>query len=210
MGQDRQTNGRRYTWADYQCWPDDRRWEIIGGEPFAMSPSPNTRHQHICGELFAALLQYFRGKRCRPFISPMDVKLSEADIVQPDILVVCNPQQIKPTHIEGAPSLVIEILSPSSLAHDRVRKINLYAHFGVKELWIVNPFPAVLELFVLDGTSYRRQAAYERDQTITSTVFPDLRVPLFTVFDFPLEPGEKPPTVREGPAHYRLASDPEP
>src|SRR5262245_54809384 len=133
---------RRYTWRDYQLWQDDQRWEIIGGNAFAMSPSPATRHQRISIALSSALFSHFRGKRCQPFEAPMDVKLSDEDIVQPDILVVCDPNQVKTTHIEGAPALVVEILSPSSLAHDRVRKMNLYARFGVPELWIVTPYPS--------------------------------------------------------------------
>src|SRR5690348_5789663 len=91
----------RFTWADYRSWPDDERWEIIDGEAYAMSPSPTSRHQHICLQLSTQMNLCFRSKKCRVFPSPMDVKLSDTNVVQPDVLVVCNPQQIKPTHIEG-------------------------------------------------------------------------------------------------------------
>src|ERR1051325_5858017 len=92
---------RRYTWADYRTWDDDKRWEIIGGEVFLMA-SPTSRHQHVTGELFRQMANHFKDKPCKVFISPMDVVLSEADVVQPDLLVVCTPTQIKRTHIEGS------------------------------------------------------------------------------------------------------------
>jgi len=200
---------QRFTWADYQSWPDDERWEIIGGQPFAMSPSPTTRHQHISGQLSLSLTLHFRGKKCRPFAAPMDVKLSDEDVVQPDLLVVCNPSQIRRTHIEGAPRLVVEILSPDSILHDRMRKTALYARAGVRELWLVTPFPSLIEVFQLKRGAYRLEAAYPKEQELVSPTFPDLKIKLADVFDFPLEPGEE-PKVRERPAVYRHANDPEP
>ena len=197
----------RFTWADYQSWAEDERWEVIGGEAFAMSPGPTSRHQHVCLKIGAELDRYFRGKSCRPFISPMDVKLSDEDIVQPDVLVVCDPRQIKPTHIEGAPALVVEVLSASSVSHDRVRKTRLYARFGVREFWIVTPYPSVVEVLLLDGGSYRLVHSYSREEELGSAAFPDLSIPLTEIFNFPLEPGEEPPQVRERPAVYRSVAD---
>lgn len=192
---------RRYNWRDYRSWPNDQRWEIIGGEAFAMSPSPGSRHQRILLELAHQIKTQLKGKRCEPFIAPMDVHLSDEDIVQPDILVACDPQQVKPTHIEGAPALVVEIVSPSSQAHDRVRKMNLYARFGVKELWIVTPYPPMIEIFALDGATYRRQAAFMKEDQLRSPSFADLRIALEPVFDFPPEPGDQPQiAVGEPPA----------
>jgi Uma2 family endonuclease len=130
------------------------------------------------------------------------VKLSETDVVQPDILVVCDLGQIRTTHIEGAPALVIEILSPDSTRHDRARKPILYAKAGVKEFWIVTPWPSLAEVFVLDGESYRMQAAFGKDDELRSVVFPDLRIDLRDVFDFPLEREEQPRVVKESPAAY--------
>jgi Uma2 family endonuclease len=205
MGQPQRKIESRYTWRDYQSWSDGQRWELIGGEAFAMSPAPNTRHQRISGELTFAFVGHFRGKKCQPFAAATDVKLSEQDVVQPDLLVVCDPNQIKPTHIEGAPTLVVEILSHASVAHDRIRKMELYARFGVKEAWIVTPHPPVVEIFVLDGTAYRRAAAYGKDDELVSPTFPDLRIPLEPVFDFPPEPGDAKPMVAEDPALYQKA-----
>jgi Uma2 family endonuclease len=136
----------RYSWADYQTWDDDRRWEIIGGEAYLMSPSPMARHQLVSGELQRQMMNYLKGKRCRLLNAPMDVVLSEENVVQPDLLVVCEPEKITRTHIAGAPTLVVEILSDSSAARDRLLKLGLYARYGVAEYWIVTPWPSLVEV----------------------------------------------------------------
>ena len=122
---------RVYTLDDYQTWPDDRRWEIIRGAAHAMSPSPTARHQIVQTKLARRLDEFFDVAPCRVIVSPMDVKLSETDVVQPDVLVVCKPKQIKRTHIEGGPTLVVEILSESSALHDRTTKMQVYARYGI-------------------------------------------------------------------------------
>lgn len=99
-----------FTWDDYRRWDDDERWEIVNGEAFAMTPAPTPRHQMVVGELFKALSSFLRGKIFRPLPSPIDVRLSDLDVLQPDIVVVCGPEQIRPTHIQGAPRLVVEVL----------------------------------------------------------------------------------------------------
>ena len=98
------------------------------------------------------------------FVAPTDVKLSEEDIVQPDLIVVCDANRIKPTHIEGPPTLVIEVLSPSTQAYDRVRKLRLFAASGVQEVWLVTPHPSLVEVLTLDGASYRIAGGYTRDE----------------------------------------------
>ena len=182
---------KRYTWDDYRTWPDDERWEIIDGEAYAMSPSPAARHQMVQTRLVSALDIFFRGKPCRAISAPMDVKLSDVDIVQPDVLVVCQPEQIKATHIEGAPALVIEILSESSERHDRGIKMRLYAAHGVPEVWLVKPYPSMVEVYRLDGESYRLAATYIPPAILSSPSFPKLKLKLKDVFDFPLKLEEK-------------------
>ncbi len=196
-----------YTWSDYQKWPDDERWEIIGGEAYMMSPAPTTRHQSILGALAREFLNYFHNKRCKPFFSPVDVKLSEEDIVQPDIVVVCDDRQIRETHIEGAPALVIEIVSPSSAMQDRMRKMRLYAETGVKEYWIVTPHPSMVEIFLLDGKNYRMHKAFGRDDILTAGTIKNLKINLKEVFNFPLTAEEKKIyEVKESPAKYKVPS----
>jgi Uma2 family endonuclease len=194
-----------YTWTDYQNWPDEERWEIIDGEAYMMSPAPTTRHQAISRELFGSLFAFFKGHKCKLFSSPIDVKLSEEDIVQPDIVVVCDDRQIKETHIDGAPALAVEIVSPSSAVHDRMRKMRLYAEAGVKEYWIVTPHPSMVEIFLLDGKTYRMHATFGRGDVLVGGMFNGLKINLKEVFSFPLTADEKKIyKVKESPARYRV------
>jgi Uma2 family endonuclease len=191
---------KRYTWDDYRTWPDDQRWEVVGGEAYAMSPSPTARHQIVQTRLARRLDEFFDGKPCRAIVSPMDVKLSETDVVQPDILVVCRSRQIKRTHIEGAPALVVEILSESSALHDRTTKMRVYARHGIAEVWLVTPYPSLIEVYRLDGEGYRLAGTYTRADMLKSPGFRKLSLRTDDIFDFPLEPGEKAAMkVREKP-----------
>jgi len=184
--------------------PDDERWEIIGGEIFDMSPAPTTRHQSIAGELYLQLGLYLRGKSCKPFIAPTDLKLSDEDVVQPDLMVVCDQDQITESHVEGAPALVVEILSPSTQRHDRKRKMVLYARAGVKEVWLVSPLPPGIEVFLLDGATYRFMGMYQLADEFKSPGFDELELDLEAVFDFPLEPTPEVYVVKEDGAGYRV------
>lgn len=181
----------RYTWTEYQTWPDDERWEIIGGQPHAMAPAPTVRHQVMLSNLMGLFHQHFHGKKCRAMVAPVDVRLSEEDVVQPDLLVVCDPRRVRRTHIDGAPSLVLEVISPGSTAHDRVRKLRLYAAKGIEEYWLVTPtLTPVIEILALDGAGYRVHGVFTRGQEAVGRLFPDLRIPLDALVDDALPPDE--------------------
>jgi len=187
----------RYTWNDYRSWNGDERHEIVDGEIHAMSPAPSTRHQKIASRLTRWLEEHFEGKPCDIYPAPVDVRLSDFDVVQPDLVVVCDEERIKPTHIDGPPTLVIEILSPATATYDRTRKLDLYARSGVKEVWLVTPYPSCVEIFLLDGSTYRFIQACDKEDELKSPTFPDLEVDLPHLFDFPLEPGEEIQRVKE-------------
>jgi Uma2 family endonuclease len=190
---------RRHTWDDYLKLPGEGRWEIIGGALFDMSPAPSVAHQRVSVALLRALLPRFAKGPCQLFHAPTDVKLSDDCVVQPDIFVVCDKAKVGETHIEGAPDLVIEILSPSTYMHDRIRKLHRYARAGVKELWIADPAGTV-EVYWLDGRTYRLVSALTAEETLKSTLFPDLSVDLRDVFG---GPGEQ-KVVREPRPRYRF------
>ena len=193
---------QRFTWGDYRSWGDGERWELIGGEAFCMSPAPSSRHQAIVGELFGELRSFFRGRSCQPFVSPIDVKLSAEDVVQPDVVVVCDPAQILQTHVEGPPTLVVEVLSPSTHRHDRVRKLRLYARHGIREYWLVQPHPALVEVLHLDAGEYRVAGAYTDRETLHSPAFPELALDLAEVFTLPIPPEEWIDEIRESAPPY--------
>jgi len=149
----------RYSLADCLTWDGNELIEIIDGEVFMMA-TPSRIHQKISGELFRQLANYLEGKKCEVYSAPFCVRLFEQDgdrpedvdtVVEPDISVVCDRSRLDQYGCKGAPDLIIEILSPSSLRHDRLVKLNLYKRSGVREYWIVNPDEQSVQVFLLDG-----------------------------------------------------------
>ena len=172
---------RRYTWQEARALDDEQRWELIDGQPYAIG-SPLTAHQLVSVRLTGALLAVFSGRPCQLLVAPMDVKLSEHDLVQPDLLVVCDAAQLQRSHVEGPPRLIIEILSESTQRHDRVRKLNLYARSGVGEYWLVTPHPALVEVLHNDGAGFRVAGTYTERDRLQSVVFPQLSLDLEAIF----------------------------
>jgi Uma2 family endonuclease len=184
-----------WTWSDCQTWPEGECWELIGGEAFAMSPAPSTSHQGVALRFAARLERALAGKSCTPFVAPTDVKLSETDVVQPDILVVCDPRKITPACIDGAPDLVVEVLSPATATRDLREKKALYAKYGVKEYLIVDPLEHYAMRFVLEGSAYDAGAAFGGDEMLLLATFEGIEIPLWEVFALPV-PGSVPVAER--------------
>lgn len=174
---------KKLSWQDYQSFPDDGRCELVDGMPFAMVPAPSIQHQRLIRNLTCQLASFLgKSGKCELFVSPCDVKLSEIDIVQPDLFVVCDKKKIKPTHVEGAPDLVVEVISPKSISFDRLKKMLLYAKFGVGEYWIVNPEPSMVEVFALSGDSFKVHGVFDGTSTLRSAKFRNLKLDLKSVF----------------------------
>ena len=200
---------RRYTYDDYLTWPDEPRKEIINGVSYALA-SPTVRHQELSMRLSVVMGPFFKGKPCRLFVAPLDVVLSEDTVVQPDLLVVCDPKKITGACIRGTPDLVIEILSPSSASYDRLLKFKRYADAGVKEYWLVSPELAMIEIFTLDGGSFRLDDGFMQQERLRSALFSELAFAMADVFE-PPEAGipvsrEMPESVRELLEAYRVRS----
>lgn len=181
-----------FSYADYLNWPDDERWELIDGIPYAMSPAPSTGHQRTVGRLFRNFANMLDGKPCEAFIAPFDVRLpasknagdDEVDtVVQPDILVVCDKSKLDARGLNGAPDLVIEIISPSTASHDITTKFMLYQRHGVKEYWIVHPNDQTVMVFKLgeDG-QYGRADMYAAEHVVEVPLLGELEIDLKAVF----------------------------
>ena len=183
--------GGRYTYADYLKWTDGERWELIDSIAYNMTPAPSRRHQEILGELYRQLSNYLVGKDCKVYPAPFDVRLpQEAEneegtttVVQPDIVVVCDPVKLDNRGCKGAPDLVVEILSPETAKKDLTTKLTLYERVGVKEYWIVHPTDKTVMIFELsqDGKYGRPQTYGEGDQIPVRTLI-DLTIDLVSVF----------------------------
>lgn len=165
----------RFTYEDYCQWQGDERWELIDGEAFLMSPAPRLRHQRILGELHRQMANFLLGKSCQVFVAPVDVRLpkwpGEPDakvdtVVQPDLVVVCDPGKLDDAGVRGAPDLVIEILSPATASRDQVSKRDLYLRHGVREYWLVDPAGPSFRIFQNQGGSFVLQ------ETLVSAVLP--------------------------------------
>ncbi len=141
---------RHYTYADYLNFPDDERWEIIDGVAYSMAPAPSSAHQDVSGELHAQVRTQLRGKPCKVFAAPFDVRFEDSEktdkVVQPDLLVVCDRNKITPRGLIGAPDWIVEILSSSTAGKDQILKRGLYEKHGVREYWLVHPVDRVVTI----------------------------------------------------------------
>ena len=158
---------KRYTYADYVTWPEDVRYELIDGVPYMMSPAPGRAHQRLLVELCRQLATFLKGKTCEVYSAPFDVRLNidtgDDAVVQPDITVVCDRSKLDDKGCNGAPDMVVEILSKSSLSRDRVLKFNRYLKAGVREYWIVDPDSKTATVNILDNGRYYSTAYDETD-----------------------------------------------
>lgn len=182
---------RRFTYADYQHWPADERWELIDGEAYAMAPAPTISHQTLVGQLFRQIDEALDGAPCRAFIAPLDVLLPAADeaeertttIVQPDILVVCDPEKITERNVRGAPDWIIEVLSPATARHDHLTKRALYQRAGVREYWLVHPVDRVITVYTLKDGQYRSPEIADLAGERSPTIFPEIVIRWQTILD---------------------------
>ncbi|MCA9137714.1 MAG: Uma2 family endonuclease [Planctomycetales bacterium] len=176
------TEIRKLTYSDYVCFPDNgKRHEIIGGDHY-MNPVPCTYHQYVSRRLQFQLYSKIELAELGCVIyAPVDVQLTESDIVQPDIVVVLkNNRIITPTKVKGAPEHLIEILSPSTETNDKSLKRNLYERTGVGEYWIVDPFEQTITQLVLENGCYVQK---EREgNRVAVTYLPDVDVDLDQVW----------------------------
>lgn len=182
---------KKYIYEEYLNWPEDERWELIDGVPY-MQAAPSWQHQAITFELGRQFGNYLIGKDCKAFTAPFDLIIPEYDIeaeksknvVQPDILVVCNKSELKGTGYFGVPDLIIEVCSPSTIRNDKVLKFNKYESAGVKEYWIVEPEGKFVSIFTLqDDNRYGRPEIYTEADKVKVTIFEELIIDLALVFD---------------------------
>ena len=193
----------KYSYADYLTWDDGIRREIIDGVVYEMkfededqnavydmSPAPNRRHQEISGNLFLIISTYLKGKKCKVYSAPFDVRLSRltneneiTNVVQPDISVFCDHVKLDDKGAKGNPDWIIEILSKYSVKNDLGRKMVLYQSYGVKEYWVIDPKDEKVMVYILNESgNYSLPKEYSNDGILTSVIFSDLGISLQEVF----------------------------
>jgi Uma2 family endonuclease len=166
---------------------EDVRYELLDGEMIRLTSS-NEAHQRILLELAFALMSHVREHRLgQVYIAPFDVVLGppgEEEVAEPDILFVSKERDdiIRKDAVHGAPDLVVEILSPSTKERDKNYKRKMYAKYGVKEYWLIDPEAETIELLALARKSYERVALYKKTETLISQLLTELKVSLKEIF----------------------------
>jgi len=169
-----------HTYGDYISWSEETRYELVDGYAYAMAPAPSVLHQEVLGELYREVADALEESPCRVFIAPIDVRLpsqNEADddidtVVQPDLMVVCDPARIDERGIRGAPDWIVEVLSPSTAAHDQLVKREIYERHRVKEYWLVHPGDRVLMIYYLQANAYGKPEVMELEGESTVMTLP--------------------------------------
>jgi Uma2 family endonuclease len=174
----------RFTYNDYLLLPEDKRHEILDGDVYVVA-APNIRHQSVSLNLVVALYQHVTKKGLgRVLEAPCDVILSEENVVQPDILFVRKERIgiIGEINLQGAPDIVIEILSEGTRCKDLEVKKKIYAQFGVPEYWIVDPEADTAEVLVWSELGYVTAGVYGKQDRLSSPMLPNLNLLLSEVF----------------------------
>ncbi len=180
-----------YSYANYLRWEIDERLELIKGRIYKMA-APSTAHQGVSAVLFGELYLYLKGKSCKIFAAPFDVRLTYEStddakvttVVQPDICVVCDAAKLDTRGCIGAPEIVVEILSPGNNKKELNIKYRLYEEFGVKEYWVVHPAKKSVMIYALnqDG-KYESEGHYKNDDKLSSGLLPGFTLNLTEVFN---------------------------
>jgi Uma2 family endonuclease len=185
----RPSNSRlKLTYDDFVQFPDDgKRHELIDGEHY-VTPAPRPRHQVILGNLHLLIASWLETHPIgRVLLSPLDVVMSNTDIVEPDLLYLSNERAaatITELHVRGIPELLVEIASPSTRKRDDGIKRRLYEHVGVSEYWTVDPDVDRIRVYRRDGDSFGRpiELSREHGDVLMTPLLPGLEMPLARIF----------------------------
>ena len=184
----RDTVRRKLTYEDYLLFPEDgQQHEILDGEHYVM-PAPSFGHQGISGNLYFALTLFLRQHQLG-FVryAPLDVILSAHDVVEPDLLFISNERAgiIQAANVQGAPDLVIEILSDSTRRKDETLKRDLYERSGVREYWIVDPQASRVRIFRRSGVRFlaAQEVSAAGKDVLTTPLLPGFQLPVGEIFE---------------------------
>lgn len=185
-----QTREGRVTYEEFLelVEASDQRFELIDGIVYNLA-SPSYKHQYAIRGIMGAFYNWFKNKKCISLTSPFDVTLFKAEdnicVVQPDILIICDPDNMdKEGKYKGVPTLVVEVLSPSTRKKDMLKKLELYQQCGVKEYWMVDPKNMLINVYVLEQDEISDIRAFQQGahEYAESAYFSGLKVELAEVF----------------------------
>jgi Uma2 family endonuclease len=176
------------TRSDYEGMPEGPPYfQVIEGD-LVMSPSPKFLHQHIAGNLFAQIHPYLEQNPIGTVVmAPLDVFLSEINVYQPDLVFVCNDRAhlIADEGIEGAPDLVVEVLSTSTAKFDKGPKRKIYSRTGVREMWIIDPDARTIQVFDFARDIDLPVVTHSANAVFKTPLLPGLKIDARKVFKEP-------------------------
>ena len=182
---------KTYSYADYLTWKFDEFVELIRGKVMRPMAGASRRHQRYSVRMSSKIYNYVENSACEVFTAPFDVRLVKSGasgdqqirtVVQPDILVVCDPGKLDERGCVGAPDWIIEIVSPGNTAHDTKTKFDLYEENGVREYWIVYPGLKTITAYVLDNEAYKLTSEYIEPGLMPVTTLPGLALEWAEIF----------------------------
>lgn len=174
-----------WTYEEYAALTGDGEcYEVVQGV-LVMSPAPEVPHQKVVGAIYHYLCEKIEDRGLGEVLqAPLDVVLSEREVYQPDVLVILNEHasHIQRKGIVGAPDLVVEVVSPSSVLYDRVNKHMAYEQARIPEYWLVHENEQTIEVFVLENWKYRSPGIFQRTQVLPSRIIPQMVTPIARFF----------------------------
>ncbi|QUI24277.1 type II toxin-antitoxin system Phd/YefM family antitoxin [Vallitalea pronyensis] len=188
---DYQYGGKKVSYEEFMeiYESTDSRLEFINGEIVILS-SPSVFHQVISGNLYLQFRAYLKGKTCKVFYAPFDVHFrkegfKEPDVMQPDLLIACDHDETtnEKDRYMGTPTLVVEILSPSTRSKDMVDKLNTYMLSGVQEFWIVDPQKMLVMVYTFQDRTIKEFSSYKLEDTVQSMCFEGMVIPCQDIFE---------------------------
>ncbi|WP_276356079.1 type II toxin-antitoxin system prevent-host-death family antitoxin [Cohnella caldifontis] len=185
------TSGERVTYEEFLELTEssEQRYELIDGVVYNLA-APSYKHQKAVQEILGTFYNWFKGKDCVPLTSPFDITLPKSSdnicVVQPDVFVICDKTNLddKGKYL-GTPTLVVEVLSPSTRSKDMLKKLELYKECGVREYWIVDPMKDQVLVYRLDDKEISDYKAFSKsaDMDVRSCFFEGLSVNLNDMFE---------------------------
>lgn len=186
---------KRYSFADYLTWVDDKRRELFNGFIKMMTPAPSRIHQKISRKLSRNIGNFLNNKKCELYYAPFDVRLTvnaETEnnkvytVVQPDICIICDLSKLDDRGCIGAPDMIIEISSPANSKCNVEEKFELYQKHGVREYWIIFPYEKTFSVFLLNDISgkYDFRGMFAEDSKVSVNIFDgELIIDLAEIFE---------------------------
>lgn len=183
---------KTYTYADYLSWKFTDLIELVRGRVLRKMSAPTEAHQQCSMNLSREISSQLKGKSCRAYAAPFDVRLLRSTgngdaqvrtVVQPDLCVICDLSKLDKRGCLGAPDWIIEIISPGTATHDTKTKLDLYAENGVGEYWIVYPGEQNIAVFTLQNGEYQAVGEYYEPGLVPSHTLPELQLEWADVFE---------------------------